>query len=120
MALRVPNGPRFTPREVPGGDVATFLAARFKGSDSVNAWPCQGEVVLDLPLADVAPFAGDGVAEEARPGKTRLLTGSWSWPALAAGLLRFGCDVEVVGPPELRTAFADLAGRAGRAANLGG
>src|SRR5690606_33017261 len=31
MELRVPNGPRFTPREVPGGDVAAFLTARFTG-----------------------------------------------------------------------------------------
>ncbi len=116
LELRVPNGPRFTPREVPGGDVATFLAARFKGSAGSDAWPCQGEVVLDLPLAEVAPFAGDGVAEEIAPGKTRLRTGSWSWAALAAGLLRFDADLDVVGPPELRTAFADLAARATRAA----
>lgn len=119
MTLRVPNGPRFAPREVPGGDVARFLSARFKGSGT-DAWPCRGEVVLDLPVAGVAPFAGDGVAEEAAPGKTRLVTGSWSWAALAAGLLRFDCDIEVVGPPQLRAAFADLAGRATRAANPGG
>lgn len=120
MALRVPNGPRFTPREVPGGDVATFLAARFKGSGTADVWPCRGEVVLGLPIGEVAPFTGDGVAEEAAPGKTRLRTGSWSWGALAAGLLRFGCEVEVAGPPALREAFAELAGRAGRAAASGG
>ncbi|ADJ44872.1 HTH type 11 transcriptional regulator [Amycolatopsis mediterranei S699] len=119
LRLRVPNGPRFTPREVPGGDVATFLAARFKGSATADVWPCRGEVVLDLPTAYVAPFAGDGVVEEVAFGKTRLLTGSWSWPALAAGLLRFECEIEVVGPPELRAAFAELAGRATRAANHG-
>ncbi|MFF3903766.1 helix-turn-helix transcriptional regulator, partial [[Kitasatospora] papulosa] len=33
IALRSPNGPRFTPREVPGGDVASFLIGRFRGSD---------------------------------------------------------------------------------------
>ncbi|MEV6443330.1 WYL domain-containing protein [Amycolatopsis sp. NPDC051716] len=114
---RVPNGPRFTPREVPGGDVATFLAARFKGSATADVWPCRGEVVLGRPPADVAPFAGDGIVEEVAPGRTRLLTGSWSWPALAAGLLRFDCEIEVVGPPELRDAFAELAGRATRAGN---
>jgi predicted DNA-binding transcriptional regulator YafY len=118
LRLRVPNGPRFTPREVPGGDVGTFLSARFKGSDT-DVWPCRGEVVLDLPVADVAPFAGDGAAEEAAPGKTRLSTGSWSWAALAAGLLRFGCEIEVTGPEALREAFADLAGRATRAADGG-
>ncbi|MCG8925919.1 YafY family protein [Lentzea sp. CC55] len=115
MTLRVPNGPRFTPREVPGGDVAAFLSARFKGSET-GAWPCRGEVVLHLPLADVAPFTGGDTAEDAGPGRTRLVTGSWSWAALAARLARFDTEVEVVGPPALREAFADLAGRAARAA----
>ncbi|WP_410609760.1 helix-turn-helix transcriptional regulator [Amycolatopsis sp. lyj-109] len=114
MRLRIPNGPRFTPRDVPGGDVAAFLSARFKGSDAGDRWPCRGEVVLDRPVADVAPFAGDGVVAEAAPGRTRLLAGSWSWAALAAGLLRFDCEIDVVGPPELRAAFAELAGRAVR------
>ncbi|SFQ99869.1 Predicted DNA-binding transcriptional regulator YafY, contains an HTH and WYL domains [Lentzea waywayandensis] len=114
MTLRTPNGPRFTPREVPGGDVATFLSARFKGSDT-DAWPCRGEVILDLPLADVAPFAGGDTAQEAGPARTRLLTGAWSWAALAAKLARFDADVEVIGPPALRDAFADLSRRAARA-----
>lgn len=116
MTLRVPNGPRFTPRQVPGGDVAAFLAARFKGSDSADAWPCRGEVVLDLPLADVAPFIGGDTAEEVGPTRTRLLTGSWSWASLAAKLARFDTDIEVVGPPALRDAFAELSQRAARAA----
>ncbi|QFU89996.1 YafY family protein [Amycolatopsis sp. YIM 10] len=116
MTLRVPNGPRFGPREVPGGDVAAFLSARFKGSDNADAWPCRGEVVLGLPAADVAPFAGDGVVEELGPARTRLTTGSWSWAGLAASLARFDCEIEVIGPPALREAFAELSGRAARAA----
>ncbi|MEU0470407.1 WYL domain-containing protein [Amycolatopsis sp. NPDC006131] len=115
MELRVPNGPRFTPRKVPGGDVATFLAARFKGSATADVWPCRGAVILDLPVADVAPFAGDGVVEEVAPGRTRLLSGAWSWTALAAGLARFDAEIEVIGPPQLRAAFSDLAARAARA-----
>ncbi|WP_433270909.1 helix-turn-helix transcriptional regulator [Actinosynnema sp. CS-041913] len=115
MTLRVPNGPRFTPRQVPGGDVVTFLSARFKGSDGSNAWPCQGEVILGLPVTEVAPFAGDGVVEEAGPARSRLRTGSWSWASLAARLARFDAEIEVVGPPPLREAFAELARRAARA-----
>ncbi|WP_285102206.1 WYL domain-containing protein [Promicromonospora sp. MEB111] len=124
MTPRVPNGPRFTPRQVPGGDVGAFLAARFRGSTDLEgstgagAWPCIGDVVLALPVARVAPFAGDGLVEELGPDRTRLRTGSWSWAALAAALARFGAEIEVVGPPALRDAFADLAGRAGRAADL--
>ncbi|WP_199444399.1 helix-turn-helix transcriptional regulator [Umezawaea beigongshangensis] len=116
MTPRVPTGPRFVPREVPGGDVAAFLAARFKGSESANTWPCRGEVVLDLPVAEVAPFAGDGVVEPLGATRTRLTTGSWSWAALAAALARFDTEIDVVSPPELRAAFADLSRRANRAA----
>ena len=119
MALRVPNGPRFTPREVPGGDVAAFLSARFKGSGAANTWPCRGEVILDLPATRVAPFAADGVVEALGPARTRLVTGSWSWAALAATLARFDTEIEVIGPQPLRDAFADLSRRAGRAAGLG-
>ncbi|TDQ54377.1 helix-turn-helix transcriptional regulator [Actinorugispora endophytica] len=120
MTLRVPNGPRFTPRQVPGGDVAAFLSARFKGSEDADAWPCQGEVILGLPAARVAPFAADGLVEELGPARTRLLTGSWSWAALAATLAGFGAEIEVVGPDPLRDAFAELSDRARRAAGAAG
>lgn len=116
MTLRIPNGPRFSPRPLPGDDIATFLSARFKGSDSTDAWPCNGEVILELPAAQVIPFADDAVVQEYGPARTRMLLGSWSWPALAATLARFDTEIEVVGPQQLRDAFADLSRRAARAA----
>ncbi|SED66915.1 helix-turn-helix transcriptional regulator [Jiangella alba] len=106
---RVPTGPRFTPREVPGGDVAAFVTARFRGGDA--GWPCRGEVLLDLPAAEVAPYVHDGVVEPAGPDRCRLTLGAWSWIGLAANVARFDADVEVVGPPELRAACAALARR---------
>ncbi|MBU5423028.1 WYL domain-containing protein [Cellulomonas hominis] len=111
MALRPHTGARFPARDVPGGDVARFVAARFRGAASTDDWPCRGTVVLDLPAREVAPFAGDGVVEPVDAGRCRLTTGSWSWPALAASLLRFDARVEVTGPPELAAAFATLAER---------
>ncbi|WP_280470609.1 helix-turn-helix transcriptional regulator [Nocardia farcinica] len=117
MALRVPNGPRFTPRQVPGGDVAAFLSARFKGSHSTDTWPCRGEVILDLPAAQIAPFAADALVEELGPTRTRVLTGSWTWAALAATLARFDTEIEVIGPDALRDAFTTLSRRAARAAH---
>jgi predicted DNA-binding transcriptional regulator YafY len=113
---RIPNGPRFEPRVVPGGDAAAYLAGRFKGSDVAGDWPCRGEVVLALPAADVIPFAGDAVVEAVDEHRCGVTAGSWSWPGLAAALARFDADIEVVGPSELRAAFADLAARAARAA----
>ncbi|MFF2397377.1 helix-turn-helix transcriptional regulator [Nocardia sp. NPDC058114] len=116
MSLRIPHGPRFAARELPGGDVVTFLSARFKGSESDDVWPCNGEVILDLPATRVAPFAGEAVVEALGEGRTRLSMGSWSWAALAAALARFDTDIEVIGPPALRDAFAALSRRAERAA----
>ncbi|MDP4509561.1 helix-turn-helix transcriptional regulator [Nonomuraea turcica] len=113
---RTPNGPRFTPRELPGGDVAAFVAGRFRGSHDSGDWPCRGEVILDLPAAVVSHHTRDGVVEELGPNRCRLLLGSWSWPALAAGIGRFDADIEVVGPAELKDAFAHLARRYAKAA----
>ncbi|MET7293067.1 WYL domain-containing protein [Streptomyces griseoloalbus] len=113
---RTPTGPRFTPRELPGGDVAAFVADRFRGGGGTGEWPCRGEVILDLPAAAVSRFAHDGVVEELGPDRCRLMLGSWSWPALAASVGRFDAGIEVVGPPELRDAFALLARRYAQAA----
>ncbi|MEV5741931.1 WYL domain-containing protein [Microbispora rosea] len=113
---RSPTGPRFTPREVPGGDVAAFVAGRFRGFDGSGDWPCRGEVILALPAAAVSRYARDGVVEELGPDRCRLVLGSWSWPGLAAAIGRFDADIEVVGPAELREAFAHLARRYARAA----
>ncbi|GAA4075237.1 helix-turn-helix transcriptional regulator [Nonomuraea soli] len=114
---RIPTGPRFTPRELPGGDVAAFVAARFRGSSpgGPGGWPCRGEVILALPAAAVSPYIRDGVVEELGPERCRLVAGSWSWIGLAADLGRFDADLEVVGPEELREAFTRLAGRYARA-----
>ncbi|WP_370147516.1 helix-turn-helix transcriptional regulator [Streptacidiphilus sp. EB129] len=108
---RTPTGPRFAPRELPGGDVAAFLAGRFRGSDASGDWPCRGEVILDLPAADVSRYTRDGVVEALGPARCRLVLGSWSWPGLAAAIGRFDADIEVVGPAELKHAFANLARR---------
>jgi predicted DNA-binding transcriptional regulator YafY len=116
ISPRIPTGPRFTPREVPGGDVAAFVTSRFRGSDSAAGWPCRGEVILHAAIADVAPFVHDAVVEEIGPDRCRLTLGAWSWPALAAAVGAFDAGMEVVGPPELKAAFALLARRYAAAA----
>ncbi len=110
----ISTGPRFTPRELPGGNVAAFVTSRFQGSDGSDGsygWPCRGEVILDLPAAVVLRHTREGIVEELGPDRCRLVLGSWSWPGLAATLGRFDADIEVVGPTELKDAFAHLARR---------
>ncbi|MBT2427837.1 WYL domain-containing protein [Streptomyces sp. ISL-112] len=121
LAPRSPTGPRFTPRELPGGSVAAFVTARFRGTtdatgDGVGGWPCRGEVILGLPAAEVLRHTREGIVEELGPDRCRLVLGSWSWPGLVAAVGRFDADIEVVGPPELRSAFARLAARYAAAA----
>ena len=116
ITLRTPNGPRFTPREIPGRDAATFVSALFKGSRQQDAWPCIGTVVLHAPAAQVAPYVGDGTLEPLGDDRCRLIAGSWSWAGLAASIARFDVAFDVSGPAELRDAFAALAQRFSAAA----
>lgn len=105
---RTPTGPRFIRREIPGGDVA----ARFKGFHAADRWPCRGEVIVSLPASEVAPYlADDASAEALGDDRCRLSMGSWSWAGLAASIGRLDADIEVLGPPQLRAAFAALAYR---------
>jgi predicted DNA-binding transcriptional regulator YafY len=113
---RTPTGPRFTPRQIPGGDVAAFVAALFKGSRSDDAWPCRGQVVLHAPASSVAPYIGDGTLEALGPDRCQLTAGSWSWAGLAASIARYDVTFEVLDPPPLREAFATLAERCSTAA----
>ncbi|MBU2667291.1 WYL domain-containing protein [Actinoplanes bogorensis] len=117
MRLRIPNGPRFLSRTLPGGDVATYVTSVFRGSgDTSGRWPCQGTVIVELPAEVVARYTREGLIEPLTPDRCRLTLGSWSWPGLAAAVARYDADIEVVGPPELAGACADLARRFERAA----
>jgi len=113
---RILNGPRFAQRDVPGGDVREFVAARFKGSQGRDVWPCRGRAIVDLPLPVVRPFLGDAVAEAVDEGRTMIDAGSWSWVALAASFGRFDAAITAIEPPELAEAFATLADRYGSGA----
>ena len=96
------------------GDVQAFVSARFKGSD-LDEWPCRGTVVLHRPAHEVRPFVDDGVLVALDDHRCSIETGSWSWGALAAWFGRFESAMDVVGPPELVSAFALLAERYDRA-----
>ena len=111
MLLRIPMGPRFAPRPFPTADAQSFLAARSKGSDTEDRWPCTGQVVIDLPADEVAPWISDGQLEEVTATSTRITVGSWSWTGMLAFVARFDVPFTVVGPEALRAAADTLADR---------
>lgn len=109
MTPKTPTGPRFTPRELPAPDVATYISSRFKSRDQ---WPCQGEAILQAKAADIAQWADRrAIVEEITPTSCRLIMSAWSWTGLAATFGMFECDLEFVGPQELKNAAAHLAAR---------
>ena len=108
---------RAAARAVPGGDPAAFVAARFKGSDEVDRWPCVGTAVLETAARTVAPYLPpDGQVHELGPDRCRVELGSWSWDGLAAAFTGFAVAYAIEGPEELRQATVALAGRVGAAA----
>ncbi len=112
ISPRTPSGPPFTPRTVPGGDVGALVTGHLDRGDPPEHWQCRGEVLLDAPASLVARWApGGAIVEELGPARCRLTLGAWSWNGLAAMIGMFECDMEVVGPPQLREACAVLAGR---------
>ncbi|WP_438353875.1 helix-turn-helix transcriptional regulator [Microbacterium sp. CJ88] len=111
MLLHSHTGARFSPRPVPGGDVAVFVEARFKGSAEANEWPCRGTAVLNTAAERIAPYLPDGAVEARGPDRCRVSLGSWSWIGLAGSFARFDADLDEVSPPELVAAFRVLAQR---------
>ncbi|WP_250445271.1 YafY family protein [Actinotalea sp. C106] len=122
LVPRTPGGARFTLREVPDGDAATFVAGSWRGvaPGGTRDWPCEGEVIVHAPARDVVPYAYDGVVEDLGDGRCRVTLGAWSWVGLAATLARFDTEIDVIGPAELASAFGEMAGRFARAAGSAG
>jgi predicted DNA-binding transcriptional regulator YafY len=115
MTPKTPTGPRFTQRELPAPDVATYISSRFRGQDQN---PCRGEAILQAKASDIAQWAGRGAfVEEVTPTSCRLVLSGWSWTGLAATFGMFECDLEFVGPQELKDAAAQLAARYQEAAS---
>jgi predicted DNA-binding transcriptional regulator YafY len=115
MLPKTPTGPRFTPRELPAPDVSTYISAKFSGQ---NQWPCRGEAILQAKAADIARWAGrDAIVEEITDSTCRLILNGWSWTGLAATYGLFDCDLEIVGPAELKAAATRLAARYSQAAS---
>ncbi|MGC4812923.1 helix-turn-helix transcriptional regulator [Micromonospora sp. DT228] len=113
---RVPTGPRFTPREPPGGDAVAHV---LRGVGS-TAWPHPARVRLHASADQVAqriPTTA-GLLEAIDERTCLLHTGGESLSNLAAFLSTIEVDFDVLDPPELRAVVRAVAARFGRAAQV--
>jgi predicted DNA-binding transcriptional regulator YafY len=109
------TGGRAAHRELPGGDVHTYLAE----ARAAMAPVLRGDIILDLSLADaetrLRESLGDGCIEAWGHDHTRWRTHADTVPWLASQILHMGCEFEVRGPPELSKYLRELADRIVRA-----
>jgi len=110
---RTPNGPRFTPRELPEGDVAAYVSRRV----SAAAWRYHARVTVHAPAASVAERISPavGTVEAIDDHSCILATGADSIDTLAVYLGMLGTDFTVTDPPELVTHLRELSERYARA-----
>ncbi|GAA4206787.1 WYL domain-containing protein [Streptosporangium oxazolinicum] len=99
LRLRTPNGPRFTPREPPGADLALYISERI----SVDPYRYRGRFTVRAPADVVAARMPPtmAVVEPAGDGVCVLSTGSNSLDELAMWVAQLGVPFEVHEPPEL-------------------
>lgn len=111
---RVPTGPRFAPREPPGGDAVAHV---LRGVGS-TAWPHPARVRLHASAETMAqriPTTA-GLLEAIDERACLLHTGGESLGNLAAFLGTLDVDFDVLEPPELHAVIRDVAARFARAA----
>ncbi|MFC3300023.1 WYL domain-containing protein [Arthrobacter agilis] len=111
LTPKVPAGAQFTRRPIPTGDARTYLAARLKGSDSADVWPCYGDFLIERRSVDIAPWLGDGELEQVSDTTCRVRVGSWSWAGLMSWILRFDAPFTVLGPDAFVDSIPGFAGR---------
>ena len=114
---RIPAGPRFSPRRVPGGDVGAYVE-RTVGQAT---WRYRARVLLHTPAASLAGRLPPAVELEPVDERTCIATAGADDPAVLAlylGLL--DVDFDLLDAPELAEALARLARRYARAAGRAG
>ncbi|MFG1916903.1 helix-turn-helix transcriptional regulator [Micromonospora sp. NPDC048898] len=113
---RVPTGPRFAPREPPGGDAVAHV---LRGVGSA-AWPHPARVRLHASADQMAQRIPStaGLLEAIDERSCLLHTGGESLTNLAAFISTLEVDFDVLDPPELHAVVRAVAGRFGRAAQV--
>ncbi|MBE1493778.1 putative DNA-binding transcriptional regulator YafY [Amycolatopsis lexingtonensis] len=116
LTPKVPNGPRFAPREPPEGDVAQFV----QRSAGAATWRFHARVRLHAPVAHVRarlPIAVDVTPEG--PDRCVAEVGSDNAATLGLYLGLLEVDFEVLDAPELAAELAKTGERFLRAASAG-
>jgi predicted DNA-binding transcriptional regulator YafY len=112
IAPRVPNGPRFVPRELPDDVVAHVMRGV-----SAAAWRCRARVIVHAPAGEIAarinPAVGTVTAID--ENSCALETGADSAETIAVYLGLLGSDFTATGPPELMAMLRELSDRYRRA-----
>ena len=99
MGLRTPNGPRFAPREPPGGDITRYVSEQI----SIHPYRYHGRFTVHAPAHDVQTRMPPTVAtvEPATDDSCVVRAGSNSLDELAVWVGQLGVSFEVHEPPEL-------------------
>lgn len=110
---RQPTGPRFTPRELPETDMASYVSRRV----SATAWRYRARVTVRAPAELVVDRINPavGVVTAVDRETCVLETGADTIDSLAVHLGLLGYDFEVADPPELVAYLRELAARYQRA-----
>ncbi|MEV6235918.1 WYL domain-containing protein [Lentzea sp. NPDC051838] len=108
---RIPNGPRFTPRELP--DLETYLAQGL----ATAAWRFRATVTVHAPAHEVAAKVPAALTEAIDEHTCRMTAGSDTPAMLAVYLGMLDSDFEVDGPPELVHHLGKTADRFRKAIN---
>ncbi len=106
---KIPTGPRFTPRELPDGGAAAFVA---RGINRVLA-QVQAQIRLHAPIETIAPMvdAEWGTLESESDETCILALAGDSLPSIARWLSAFDTDFTVLDPPQLADECRALAER---------
>ncbi|MGY1718317.1 helix-turn-helix transcriptional regulator [Blastococcus sp. SYSU DS0552] len=99
MRLRTPNGPRFAPREPPGGDLTRYVSEQI----SIHPYRYRGRFTVHAPADVVATRMPPTVAavEPAADDRCVLNAGANSLDELSVWVAQLGVPFEVHEPPEL-------------------
>lgn len=100
MEPKIPTGPRFTPRELPEGGAAAFVATGINSTFN----RVQARIQLHASIDTIAPMVDEqwGTLESGPGGTCTIVLGGDSLPSIAHWLSAFDTDFTVLDPPELR------------------